>query len=122
MSRWFGLRRDGILPGLVGVVILGCATRHSVETSAGAQPGASPPSQRTDLPPAPKTSLFEETVKPVLRNHCTPCHVPGGLMYGRLPFDDPAIVLSKREGILRRLKVPEDRRAIEEWIATQTPP
>jgi hypothetical protein len=38
-------------------------------------------------------------------------------MYERLPFDDPDVVLSKSESILRRLKEPEEKRAFEEWAA-----
>jgi hypothetical protein len=37
-------------------------------------------------------------------------------MYARLPFDDPAAVRGAREGLLRRLNVPEERAAVEAWM------
>jgi hypothetical protein len=37
-------------------------------------------------------------------------------MYDRLPFDDPETVASHAEGILRRLKEPEDKATVEGWI------
>lgn len=53
----------------------------------------------------------------MLAESCTPCHFPDGKMYERLPFDDPAVVRSRSEGVLRRLKDPERRRAFEQWLA-----
>ena len=38
-------------------------------------------------------------------------------MYERLPFDDPAVVRSHSEGILKRLKG-DDREAFERWISS----
>ena len=67
-------------------------------------------------PPAPAADLFETEVRPVLARRCTPCHVPGGKMYVRLPFDDPETVRSHREGILRRLDG-DDKAAVERWLA-----
>jgi hypothetical protein len=39
-------------------------------------------------------------------------------MYDRLPFDDPATVRSHQEGVLRRIKVAEERALLERWLAT----
>jgi hypothetical protein len=75
------------------------------------EPSPSPPSER---------AAFDETVKPLLARTCAPCHVPGGRMYDRLPFDDPGTVASHSEGILRRLKQPEEKSAVEEWLRTRT--
>ncbi len=68
---------------------------------------------------APTGDLFAARVGPLLARKCTPCHVPGGRMYDRLPFDDPATVRRVKEGVLRRLKVPEDRSVLEAWLGTQ---
>jgi hypothetical protein len=38
-------------------------------------------------------------------------------MYDRMPFDDPAVVRSHSEGILKRLKG-ESHEALARWIAT----
>jgi hypothetical protein len=41
-------------------------------------------------------------------------------MYARLPFDDPQVVSSNSEGILRRLKG-EDRESLQRWLAGLAP-
>ncbi len=115
-----GMRRNSILLGFVGASLVACAPHRSAQAPAGTQPSAPSPAIHQAQAPAP--SLFDETVKPVLTRRCTPCHFPGGKMYERLPFDDPATVLSKRDGILRRLKADEDRQPVEKWIAAQPSP
>jgi len=37
-------------------------------------------------------------------------------MYERLPFDQPDVVRSNQASILKRLKVPEDRQILENWL------
>jgi pimeloyl-ACP methyl ester carboxylesterase len=64
---------------------------------------------------APAADSFRETVQPLLAQRCTPCHFPGGVMYGRIPFDDPEAVRSHEAGVLRRLKG-EDRDAVAAWL------
>ncbi|HET6268418.1 MAG TPA: hypothetical protein VFG11_11920 [Acidobacteriota bacterium] len=58
-----------------------------------------------------------EPVKNLLANRCAPCHVPGGKMYERLPWDNPEVVKAHKDGILRRLKTPEDKQILEQWLA-----
>ncbi len=41
-------------------------------------------------------------------------------MYARLPFDDPKVVASHSEGVLRRLKG-DDREVLQRWIAGLAP-
>jgi hypothetical protein len=41
-------------------------------------------------------------------------------MYERMPFDRPEVVLSHKDGILRRLKHPDDRQVLERWLAGQS--
>ena len=60
---------------------------------------------------------FNRSIKPMLAQSCAPCHVPGGQMYERLPWDDAATVRSHADGILRRLK-DEKRAAFEAWLAS----
>jgi hypothetical protein len=60
-------------------------------------------------------------VAPLLANRCAPCHVPGGTMYARLPFDDREVVLSHSAAILRRLDDFDDKRSLEKWLKTQEP-
>ena len=61
---------------------------------------------------------FARDVRPILAQRCEPCHEPGGKMYARLPFDDPATVASHPAGILKRLKG-DDKVTVERWIAAQ---
>jgi hypothetical protein len=67
--------------------------------------------------PSPEAVSFEASVKPLLARTCTPCHVPGGRMYERMPFDRPEVVFSHKEGVLRRMKNPDDRQLMERWLA-----
>lgn len=91
------------------------AAHPSATPSPSPRPTAPPPSP----PPAPTVAadLFATVIRPVVKSHCAPCHEPGGKMYGRLPFDDPKVLSSHSEGVLRRLKG-EDREAFERWIAS----
>ncbi|HKF42800.1 MAG TPA: hypothetical protein VKG01_06860 [Thermoanaerobaculia bacterium] len=78
-------------------------------------PTASPPTPAP--PPTAVPDLFASVVRPIVLEHCTPCHEPGGKMYGRLPFDDPKVLSSHSEGVLRRLKG-DDKEAFQRWIAS----
>ncbi len=42
-------------------------------------------------------------------------------MYSRLPFDDPKVLSSHSEGVLRRLKA-EDKEFFERWLASLKSP
>lgn len=87
---------------------------------------SSAPSVVAEPQPAAATSAvaasdpFRETIRPILSARCGACHDPGGKMYARLPFDDPQVVSSHSEGVLRRLKG-EDREAMERWLAGLAP-
>jgi hypothetical protein len=72
------------------------------------------------VPAAPAPDAFFTQVAPILAQRCAPCHNPGGKMYERLPFDDPATVAGHPEGILKRIKDPAERSLIERWIAEQS--
>src|SRR6267378_355854 len=94
-------------------------------TPSAAEPQATPapppavPAVPAPAPPAPTTEAvsFEASVKPLLARTCTPCHVPGGRMYERMPFDRPEVVFAHKEGVLRRMKNPDDRQLLERWFA-----
>jgi hypothetical protein len=65
-------------------------------------------------------TTFESTIRPLLAQRCTPCHQPGGVMHGRLPFDDAQTVADAardRPGFLRRLKG-ADHDLVVAWVAT----
>ncbi|PYQ05970.1 MAG: hypothetical protein DMF82_07340 [Acidobacteria bacterium] len=79
---------------------------------------APPPVAPAPAPAAPSEAVsFEASIKPLLARTCTPCHVPGGRMYERLPFDQPEVVLSHKDGVLRRMKDPDNRQLMERWFA-----
>jgi len=100
------------------------ATPSSRATSASVPATAAPPTALPEPTPVPAVTeapdLFASVARPVLKTRCSPCHEPGGQLYDRLPFDDPKVVSSHSEKVLRRLKG-EDRQALERWLATLKP-
>jgi len=103
--------------GIAAVVIaaiFGCSSRrpHQRAGSPAIPDGARVVSEKSGGPPA---DSFEGSVKPMLARNCTPCHVPGGKMYDRLPFDNSDVVRLRLDNILGRLKAVEDRTLLEEW-------
>lgn len=126
-----------LITGLVGCLHPGATSRSTPvasETAArpaaesvGTPPPAEAPSAAAPSPgslkPAPAgDDTFRSRVQPILERRCTPCHFPGGQMYDRLPFDRAAVVRSKSEPLLRRLKVAEEHRTVEEWLRTPPAP
>jgi hypothetical protein len=85
-------------------------------------PGAATPSPVAVTAAPAGDDSFRSRVQPILERRCTPCHFPGGQMYDRLPFDRAAVVRSKSEPLLRRLKVAEEHRTVEEWLRTPPTP
>jgi hypothetical protein len=84
-------------------------------------PASSAPAAPASAPAAPPVAtdsraVFDDTIKPILVSSCMPCHFPGGKMYATMPFDDPQVVSSHSEGILRRIKAPEKREPLERWL------
>src|SRR5262245_54913909 len=58
-----------------------------------------------------------QPVKEMLSTNCSPCHVPGGKMYERLPFDNAEIVRAHSDRISGRLKKSEDKKILEDWLS-----
>jgi len=89
------------------------------------------PNSRKALAPAPKNSLavnenstpasslltFEGDILPILKNNCNPCHFPGGTMYARMPFDQPATLISHSEKMLKRIKKEEEVEKIRQFLS-----
>lgn len=59
---------------------------------------------------------FEKQVKPIFVKNCSPCHFPGGKMYGRLPFDKDATILNHHEAILKRIKNEEENSLLKKYV------
>jgi N-acetylated-alpha-linked acidic dipeptidase len=66
--------------------------------------------------PAPPKREFQKDVLPILEARCNPCHFPGGVMHGRLPFEveGTSRVLGTR--LFTRLKDPDDEAVIRAWL------
>ena len=110
---------------LVGLVASGCAGRHAATAPAPsmspvAVPVPVPVPEAVPAPAAAAPDTFRAEIAPLLAQRCAPCHNPGGKMYDRLPFDDPATVAGHPEGILKRIKDPAEHALIERWIAEQS--
>jgi hypothetical protein len=105
---------------VLAVAFLASATlipRCAARRTGNVTPRVSPP------PPVKLEQVsdpFQTTIRPILSERCGACHDPGGKMHARLPFDDPHVVASHHEKVLRRLKG-ADREALHRWIAGLAP-
>jgi hypothetical protein len=90
-----------------------CTSRRTLTATRRISP---PPA----VEPTRVSDPFQTTIRPILSKRCGACHDPGGKMYARLPFDDPQVVASNNEGVLRRLNG-DDREALQRWIAGLAP-
>jgi mono/diheme cytochrome c family protein len=90
-----------------------CARSRTPQMAAATAP---PPAAVVATPVvASSADVFTRDIAPLLAQRCAPCHKPGGSMYAKLPFDDPATVRGHREGILRRLKG-DDHATVARWL------
>jgi len=97
------------------------ASPEQAPKSAEAAAPAVPPAAESAVPAQPQPAdPFRATIRPILSARCGACHDPGGKMYARLPFDDPKVIASHPEGVLRRLKG-DDREALQRWFAGLAP-
>jgi hypothetical protein len=101
----------------VAALAIAAGCRTAVDPPPPPAPTAAPVPAAAPAAPAAEPVSFEASVKPLLARTCTPCHVPGGRMYERLPFDQPEVVLSHKEGVMRRMKDPDNRALMERWYA-----
>lgn len=90
------------------------------ETASAPAPAVAAAADSAVLPPA-TLALFQASVRPVLAARCTPCHEPGGKMYGRLPFDNPSVVAMHAGRMAGRLSG-ADRKTLEDWAAGVSSP
>ena len=61
---------------------------------------------------------FPKDVQPLLARRCQPCHFPGGKMYERLPFDDPATVRRLGEKLFTRIRDEKERNLLKAWFVS----
>ena len=51
---------------------------------------------------------FATQIQPILVKNCSPCHLTGGKMYERMPFDKDTTIINHEKGILKRIKGDEN--------------
>ncbi len=122
LGRALRERQSVVLALLLGAAAFSgtCPVRNTRESPKSVEPAILPQAAVTPTPEPPR-DLFASTVRPMLAEKCSPCHVPGGKMYERLPFDRPEVVSSHAEGVRKRLKG-EDRQTLERWLVTLPAP
>jgi len=100
--------------GLSGCLLL--LVLVPADSSAGWPPSLKFRGAKAHEAPQTKDAVFKSEIRPVLLAHCAPCHEPGGKMYAKLPFDDPAVLSSHEPGVKKRLKG-DDLKSFERWLA-----
>jgi hypothetical protein len=116
--------REEVLPRLWEAIVGGETRRlpgHARELVAAFDRAASlMQAARAALPAAAAAPVarreFQADVLPILEARCSPCHFPGGVMHGRLPFEveGTARVLGTR--LFTRLRDPDDEAVIRAWL------
>jgi hypothetical protein len=89
-----GIAKPAAKPGIVSPAIVATSTKARVD--------------------------FDTQLKPVFKSKCMPCHFSGGQMYDRLPFDRPETIRKLGVKLFTRIKEPEDRQLINDFLS-QTP-
>lgn len=112
------MTRFAVRTWLVPLVVLGfgCAARPP-------QPAIVQGTLAED-PPGPPRVEFATHIRPILER-CQPCHFEGGVMYERLPFDQPQTVHLLGDKLFTRIHDEQERDLIRAFLAsepqTQTP-
>ena len=101
------------------------SSEPTMSATTDATPQTDPPATLVSSPSSiePRATdgngVFTKSIAPMLARNCAPCHVPGGKLYARLPFDSAQVVASHATSMLKRLSSPEDKRLLTEWSASQ---
>ena len=61
---------------------------------------------------------FQQSIAPLLKANCKPCHYEGGTVVGKYPFEDYKTVKKLGEKLNTRLKEKEQQSLIVEWLKT----
>jgi hypothetical protein len=65
----------------------------------------------------PRSVDFATQIQPILSTRCMPCHFQGGIMYERLPFDQPKTITTLGENLFTRIRNEDERRLIRQFLA-----
>jgi hypothetical protein len=93
------------------LTLMATACAHG-DRSAAAPSAAPPPAQ------AAIAVDFARDVRPILERRCQPCHFPGGVMYGTLPFDREATMHELGSKLFTRIKDPDEQGRIRALLAS----
>lgn len=75
----------------------------------------------TAAQPQQQPVTFAKDVKPILERRCTPCHFPGGVMHGKLPFDKPDTITKLGTKLFTRIKKDDEQKVIRAFLASAGP-
>ena len=84
-TRYTGRRRRWLfnwaLAATMLIVLAGCAGTARMDTAPAAE------AVTTVEQEAAPSVTWNADVRAIMESRCSPCHLPGGYMYGRAPFD-----------------------------------
>jgi hypothetical protein len=100
------MSRLWILPLFAGAMFFSYSS-HQTDASISQE---KPPISRQTAPPD-----FKDSIAPLLKRNCTPCHFTGGKMYEKLPFDNYETVSRLGKKLNTRLKG-EQADVVSRWI------
>ena len=69
--------------------------------------------------PPPQKVEFARDVQPILEKRCQPCHVPGGTMHAKLPFDRPETIHKLGAKLFTRIKKDDEQAVIRAFLASR---
>lgn len=111
---------------LLSVLLLGsallagsCHGRPDPRPAATSPELLSAPAPSEAAPEPPRERIdFTTQIQPLLEA-CRPCHFEGGKMYDRLPFDQPATLLTLGERLFTRIEKEEEQALIRAFLAQE---
>ena len=90
----------------------------ALAAAPGSVPGAA--GKQTSSSVRAGTVTFNDTIGPLLRRDCSPCHFEGGKVYARHPFDRYETIRALGKKLNTRLKG-ENADTLNRWIADGFP-
>jgi hypothetical protein len=102
----------------MALILLGMALL-SVPPAAAPQPSGGTMHSRASgsCSTASHTTVdFNKQIRPILEQRCQPCHFAGGTMYGKLPFDRSATILSLGTKLFTRIRNEDQRALIRKFL------
>ncbi len=76
-----------------------------------------PPPAQANPEQRSRTVDFQRDVRPILEQHCQPCHFTGGKMYAHLPFDKAETIDRLGTKLFTRIKKESEQKVIRAYLA-----